>query len=89
MSLFDKIVDGVAWIKIFISPYLVGLIIGAYLWLSNENNDLMQIVALGVVALGIAGGIIWAERVRKKQGTQEFVSTIYRTPELEKEEDSK
>lgn len=49
----------------------------------------MQIAALGVVALGIAGGIIWAERVSKKQGTQEFVSTIYRTPELEKEQDSK
>lgn len=78
-----------AWIKIFISPTLVGLIIGAYLWLSNENNYLMQIAALGVVALGIAGGIIWAERVSKKQGTQEFVSTIYRTPELEKEQDSK
>lgn len=89
MRFFDKIVDIVAWIKIFISPTLVGLIIGTYLWLSNENNDLMQMAALGVVALGIAGGIIWAERVRKKQGTQEFVSTIYRTPELEKEEDSK
>lgn len=42
MSLFDKIFDLVAWIKIFISPTLVGLIIEAYLCLSNENNDLMQ-----------------------------------------------
>jgi len=46
----------------------------------------MQILSLGVIAIGIAGGIALAERARKKQGTQEFLATIYRTPELDKED---
>lgn len=86
MSIFDKIFDLIAWIKIFLSPFIIGLVIGAYLWLSNENNYLMQLLSLGVIAIGIAGGIALAERARKKQGTQEFMSTIYRTPELDKED---
>lgn len=86
MSFFNKIFDLIAWIKIFLSPFIIGLVIGAYLWLSNENNYLMQLLSLGVIAIGIAGGIALAERARKKHGTQEFMATIYRTPELDKEE---
>lgn len=66
MSIFDKIFDLIAWIKIFLSPFIIGLVIGAYLWLSNENNYLMQLLSLGVIAIGIAGGIALAERARKK-----------------------
>ncbi len=84
MSFFDKIFDSISWIKIFISPFLVGAIAGTLLWMAG-NGLLFKLASVACFALGTALGIFFAEKVRKKTGTQEFVSRIYRTPETEKE----
>jgi len=88
LSFFDKIFDIIAWIKIFLSPFIIGLVLASVIWFSNDSN-LIKMASLGVAGLGIILGIIFAEKIRKKTGTQEFVSRIYRTPELEKNQESK
>ena len=87
MTFFDKIFDAVAWMKIFISPFLAGLIIGLVLWFYSDGI-LFKVMAVSISIIGFAAGIYFAEKVRKKIGTQEFISTLNATPELDKKKES-
>lgn len=88
MSFFDKIFDSIAWIKIFISPFLVGAISGTLLWMAGEDM-MFKLASVACFSLGTVLGVFFAEKIRKKTGTQEFDARIYRTPETEKEKYSK
>ncbi len=73
MNLIDKIFDAIAWIKIFISPFIVGFLCSFFLWIYSESY-LFKILAISVFLLECITGIYFAEKVRKKGGTQEFIS---------------
>lgn len=82
MSLFDYCIEIVGWLQIVASPLLIGLIIGAGIYLSNTTT-VRLIIGIGIALLGLVIGIVFATKVWKKQGTMHFVSRVMASPELD------
>ena len=82
-SLFDLFTELIGWLRIVASPFLVGLIIGAFIYFPKPNTSRF-IIALLIVTLSLVTGIVWATRVWRKKGTVHFMSKIIATPELDK-----
>lgn len=82
MNIFDKIIELVNWIKIFLSPFIISVVIAILLFLSSENYWL-QILSGIIVIIGIITGVFFAEKVRKKHGTERFMAKIYESPDLD------
>jgi membrane associated rhomboid family serine protease len=79
---FRQLTSLFAWLQIVISPILIGAIIGMilYTFLMKPINFLLAvIVSIG----GFIVGIIWAEKVRKKTGTVEYMSKAISIPEVD------
>ncbi len=85
---FDLIAEVWGWLQIVASPLIVGVIVGAIIYLSNPTSARL---ALAII-VGLAGliiGILFANKVWKKHGTLYFISRVMATPELEHSEDEK
>ena len=87
MNLIEKFVYLLAWLRIFISPFSAGIIIGFLFWLHDPNPLKAKIIAGGIAFIGIILGIVWAEIVRRKSDTVEFISRVSATPELDNDEE--
>lgn len=48
----------------------------------------MMVTGIGIVAVSLIMGVIWATRVWKKHGTIHFVSRVMATPELDNPEEN-
>jgi cytochrome c biogenesis protein CcdA len=88
LTIFEKIVEAVGWIQIVLSPLLIALLIAVPFYLSNKTYFRL-IICFIIVFIGLVIGIVWANKVAKKKGTMNFLSRIYGTPELDKEEENK
>lgn len=77
------LVEAFFTIKLFLSPALLGGLIGAYFYLS-ANNDQQIYLAYGIWTLGVLLGILLAWKVKKKQAATEFLGRIIATPDLDK-----
>lgn len=82
MNFFDKVLELINWIKIFLSPFIISLIIGGLIFLSS-NNIWIQSISVLIVVLGIITGIYLAEKIRKKHGTERFMAKIHESPDLD------
>lgn len=82
MNFFEKVLELINWIKIFLSPFVISLIIGGLIFLSS-NNIWIQSLSLLIVVLGIITGIYLAEKIRKKHGTERFMAKINESPDLD------
>jgi hypothetical protein len=82
MNFIEKIVFFLGWIRIVCSPLLLSVIIGYCLY---QKYDGTKGIVLGIttVALGLIAGVIWAERVRKKYGSMNYLGKINGSPELD------
>ena len=88
-TVFELFTEIAGWLQIFASPFLLGLIIGGIVYLSNPTNTRLWISVI-IVGLGLLIGIIWATKVWRKRGTIHFISRIMATPELDSDaEDQK
>ncbi|MFC0776380.1 hypothetical protein [Terrimonas alba] len=85
-DLFELFTEIVGWLQIVASPFLTGLAIGLIIYFSSQNKAGF-IIAILVATIGLITGIVWANRVWKKQGTIHFMSGIKATPELDKIKD--
>lgn len=84
---FEKITELIGWLQIAASPFLVGLIIGAIVYFSNQTSRNL-IIGIGIGLIGLVIGIILANRVYKsKKGTVWFLSRTIATPEPDRKED--
>ena len=81
-KILEFITEAIGWLQIVASPLLIGLGIGALIYFSHPT-ELRMITGIGVAALGLIVGIVWATRVWKKYGTMRFLSRIIATPELD------
>ena len=72
-SLIESFVKIAFWFKIFISPFLLGVIAGGFIWLKYQNIY-GEILGGLLVLIGIVGGVLFAEKWRKKKGTVEFMT---------------
>ena len=82
LSGFNYLTEVIGWLQIVASPLLAGLIVGAIIYFSNPS-DLRLVLAILVTLVGFIVGIVFANRVLKKQGTMHFVSRVMATPELD------
>lgn len=81
-SLFEIFVDTIYWLQIVASPFFVGIIIGALIYFSNPTNFRL-ILGIIIAAASLIFGILWANRVWKKEGTSHYISRITASPDLD------
>lgn len=84
MSKFFKLLtELIGWLQIMVSPFFIGLFIGAIVYFPNQSITTL-IIGLSIALLGLIIGIILATRIFKsKKGTIWFLSRIIATPELD------
>lgn len=81
-KLFHAIIELWAWFQIVLSPLVIGAGIGTVLYFTNPGM-ITLISGIAIAALGLVIGVIWATRVRRKQGAVWFMSRVMATPELD------
>ena len=81
-NVFEKTTETIGWIQIFLSPFIIGLIIAAIIYFPNPNTFTL-IIASAISALGFVIGARFASKIQKKEGTINFISKIDSTPELD------
>ena len=88
MKTFETISEVFGWLKIAISPALIGIILGCVIYF-NVKGRVGMALGISVALIGIIIGIVWATSVWKKRGTIQFLSRTMATPELDnRDEDS-
>ncbi|MBO2009573.1 hypothetical protein [Hymenobacter negativus] len=81
MKFIEWLLSALAWLQIFISPFIIGIIGGGIVWLIWR--DLCGVaLASTVVLFGCINGIVFAEKARRSKGTIEFMSRTIAHPEL-------
>lgn len=75
----NKLFEIIYWIKIFLSPFIIFLFIALAIYFSNE--ELLWISVL-LSIIGLVLGIVYAERIRKKHGTTQYMGRIYNTDDI-------
>jgi hypothetical protein len=83
IKIFEFIPKAFAWIQIAIFPSLLGIGLGAAIYLYHPG-ELTLVVASTICFFGIAVGIIWATRIHRQRGAVAFMARVIATPELDK-----
>lgn len=86
MSYFEKIIEILFAIRIALSPALIGLATGAYLYFSAASLN-GELLGIGIVIAGIIAGIVLVIRVKKKQTAVGFLTKVMATPELDRKKE--
>ena len=69
-------------LQIVASPLLIGAIIGFLLYVSIPGQAGL-IIGLLPVAVGLIVGVIWANRIWKKEGASRYISRAMSSPEFD------
>jgi hypothetical protein len=86
-SFFELFTEIMGWLQIAASPFLIGLALGAIVYLLKPES-LTLWIGIAISLAGLIFGIIWATRVWKKKGTIYYVSRVMATPEFDDFNDS-
>ncbi len=88
MRILEIFVEILSWLRIMVSPLIIGVGVGFLVYDNNPNNTGMSIgIIISLISLLV--GIIGATKVWRKTGTSNFMSRINATPELNNKVDSK
>jgi len=86
MNAFEETTEIIGWIQIFLSPFIVGFILAALIYIAFDSVFSLIISAL-IFITGTVAGIKIANNIYKsKNGTVHFVSRVSASPELDKED---
>jgi len=80
-KILEIITEVIGWVRIVLSPLLIGLVIGAIVYF-NKQDSLGLFIAITVATSGLVIGIIVATRIWRKTGTISFLSRIDATPDI-------
>lgn len=86
MNFIEKIIFLIGWIKIVFSPFAIGVILGFFSY-RYIPGTLGIICGLALALSGLIIGIIWAEYIRKKYGSMNFLGKVNGSPELDNPEE--
>ena len=86
-KILEFITELKGWFQIVLSPFLIGLVIGAIIYF-NKQDMIGLFIGIAVVALGLIIGIIMATKIWKKKGTMEFLSRVDASPDLDNLDES-
>ena len=85
-NIFEETTEIIGAIQIFLSPFLISLVLAAIIYFSFDSV-FATIISILIVIIGILVGIKLASKIYKsKEGTIHFVSRTSASPELDKEE---
>lgn len=80
--IFEIITELMGWWQIVLSPFLIGLIIGAVVYF-YEPTTIRLIIGVIIATTGLVIGIIWATKQWKGKGATSFIANIMSTPEID------
>ncbi len=80
---FRFFIEGIAWLQIVGSPLIIGLAIGALVYLSTPNTTGL-IIGISIACIGLIIGVLWATKVWQTKGTVWFMSRVMASPDLDK-----
>ncbi len=86
--IFEYFTEVIGWIRIVLSPFLIGLALGALVYFPAPSETRL-VIGIVLVSVGLLVGILWATRIWKSTGTIWFLSRLMATPELDDPEDVK
>lgn len=72
-------IEAVFWFQFFITPLIVCALIGVFIYIKNER---LLWLSITLTFLGAIGGVIYAERVRRRHGTSRYAARISATPDI-------
>lgn len=72
-------VEVIFWLQFFIGPVIVGGLIGLFIYARNGNLLWLSIL---LCVIGIIGGIVYAEWVRRNKGASRYAAKIRATPDV-------
>lgn len=72
---FEKMTEIIGWIRIALSPTLLGIVIGWGIFYNFPDNTGM-IIGILIALIGLIAGILWATKKLKTTGTIHFLSKI-------------
>jgi hypothetical protein len=75
MDKLDKALGFIGWIKIFLSPFLGGLVLCLILLL-NSNGLIWKAIGVMFFIGGIVGGVLLANKAANSIGTQETLNQL-------------
>jgi F0F1-type ATP synthase assembly protein I len=75
--MFNKLIEGLYFVRIVISPLLVGLIIGGLLYFYLDKGKMGLFLFEIFSLLGLAVGIYWAIFISKKEKPSDFFSVSH------------
>ena len=85
-NIFEESTEIAGWLQIFMSPFIISLILAIVIYVSFDSL-LSVIISALVFIIGIFIGVKIANKIYKsKEGTIHFVSRISASPELDEEE---
>jgi hypothetical protein len=82
-KLLERIAEIIAWLQIVASPLLVGIILAAFLYLSDPSIDRF-FIGIAIVFFALIIVIAWANDFMKTKGIVWFMSIMMAAPEFVK-----
>ncbi|MEO8116151.1 MAG: hypothetical protein ABI653_00800 [Bacteroidota bacterium] len=73
------IIELIYWLQFFITPVILGGLIGLYIYNKNENLLWLSIL---IETICVILGIWYAERTRKQHGNSRYAARINATPDI-------
>lgn len=82
IKIIKLITKTVAWLQIAVSPSLLGIGLGAAIYIYHPGR--VTLIAASIFCIiGVVTGTIWATKVHRGKGTVEFMARVIATPELD------
>lgn len=86
ISSLDSLTKIIAWFKIMLSPFLIGILFGGLVYYLMYPDKMAWILSIAITLVGLVIGILWANKHWKNKSTVWFMSRTMASPELNKEE---
>lgn len=84
IKFIEKLVEFIGWLQLFVFPIIFSCVLGGILYYYNPFGFGLVLGILSVI-LGVIVGVWYANRVHRKEGAVNHLSTLLRMPELERE----
>ena len=82
LNTFEKTTEAIGWVQIFLSPFIIGIILSAIIYFSHPNTFTL-IISIVILALGFTIGVKLASKIKKENGTINFLSNTTSTPDFD------
>jgi uncharacterized membrane protein len=83
MKIVEQIIEAVFFLKVFISPVLIGIVISFFIVMGLDSS-VGNIIAMMVMLLSLYIGYIWASKAKKKYGSSNYYSKLNTSETIDK-----